>query len=372
MKVEIISDEAVSRNILSKDKVCACAFTQATAGPNGTAYASYRSGTGKHGCDGVFQMQRSTDQGKTWSEPVIIYDQRHLQPQHSVLCGCIGMIEGTLFAAYTVVKMNRTDVYVFSDEAKAFPWYLYLSCSNDGGATWSEPREINTSPLSRVTPAAKPFPLAEGGFCLPLEFTTEAGPQGTAGIFSHDKGQTFSRPKIFASDDDGKLSLCDARFNRLQSGTYLMHLWAFLHEGEKTLLVHQGRSLDGKIWTKPSPIGIHGQISSPLGLASGLVIAVSNHRHPPEGNQLWWSLDEGRTWNDHPVHMWDVATSRVTGQPAASRVVSEQENVWDELQKFSFGTPDLLLLDDGTVLLLYYATLEGIIHVRACHFRVHV
>ena len=46
------------------------------------------------------------------------------------------------------------------------------------------------------------------------------------------------------------------------------------------------------------------------------------------------------------------------------------ENVWDALAVFSFGTPDLALLDDGSILLTYYATADGIIHVRACRFRI--
>ena len=42
----------------------------------------------------------------------------------------------------------------------------------------------------------------------------------------------------------------------------------------------------------------------------------------------------------------------------------------DELQRFRFGTPDLVLLDAETVLLTYYATLNDVVHVRSCGFRV--
>ncbi len=69
--------------------------------------------------------------------------------------------------------------------------------------------------------------------------------------------------------------------------------------------------------------------------------------------------------------MWDLAAGRMLGEPAQARAVSKSEQVWDELQRFSFGTPDLSLLPDGSVFLAYWATVNQIIHVRGCRFRVH-
>jgi hypothetical protein len=48
-----------------------------------------------------------------------------------------------------------------------------------------------------------------------------------------------------------------------------------------------------------------------------------------------------------------------------------QGGVWDALPAFTFGTPDLTLLPDGTVLLTYYAETDGPAQVRACRFAVH-
>ena len=42
--------------------------------------------------------------------------------------------------------------------------------------------------------------------------------------------------------------------------------------------------------------------------------------------------------------------------------------VWEALAGFTFGTPDLVLLADGSVLLVYYARIEGVTSVRACSF----
>ncbi len=368
MKVEIISDEAVSPNLAAWDAASVCAFTLATVAANGDIFCAYRRGTSKHGPDGVFLVQRSSDGGRTWSDPLTVFDGRAHHPPQSVLAGGLGSVGDTLLAVVTVVEMQRTDAYVFGEEAMHFPWRIYCLRSRDGGMTWSSPREIDAAPLLRAGGGGKPFLLADGGLCVLVEYTLPAGPQATAGVFTHDLGETFSKPHIFAADE--KLSLCDARVIRLRDGTYRMHLWTFVHQGEQTIDVHQSRSADGKNWSKAVPLGIHGQISAPLELPSGLMVAVNNHRQTPQGSQLWWSHDGGASWNDRPIQMWDPAEGRMVGAPAAARRVSRKEQVWDELRRFSFGTPDLSLLGDGSVLLNYWATLDNIIHIRACRFRI--
>ena len=46
------------------------------------------------------------------------------------------------------------------------------------------------------------------------------------------------------------------------------------------------------------------------------------------------------------------------------------EGVWDALPTFTFGTPDLVSLPDASVFLAYYATINGVTHIRACRFRL--
>jgi hypothetical protein len=48
----------------------------------------------------------------------------------------------------------------------------------------------------------------------------------------------------------------------------------------------------------------------------------------------------------------------------------KKESIWDDLKTFTFGTPGLLRFDDGTILLTYYATIDGLIHIRACRLRL--
>ena len=62
---------------------------------------------------------------------------------------------------------------------------------------------------------------------------------------------------------------------------------------------------------------------------------------------------------------------RVVGESVAkSARAIKQQKVFGALEAFTFGTPGLLLLADGSILLSYYATLEGEIHIRLSRFRM--
>jgi len=70
--------------------------------------------------------------------------------------------------------------------------------------------------------------------------------------------------------------------------------------------------------------------------------------------------------------MWDPVANRMVGEPVvpAKDAAADAGGIWEALDRFTFGTPDLVLLGDGSLLMTYYATLDGITHVRACRFRV--
>ena len=169
----------------------------------------------------------------------------------------------------------------------------------------------------RVGVGSSPFVLPDGDLCVPVEIRSPGGPQGQAVVVSADHGRTISARQDVAVDGAAGQSYSDGRYIRLFDGSYLMHAWAYDYATQETLPVHQSRSADGRTWAGPEPTTIRGQISSPLELSPGFIIAVANSRMPPEGNQLWWSHDSGATWSDQPIQMWDVASARVAGHPVA-------------------------------------------------------
>lgn len=374
MQIQTLFDVPVSPNLAAGNSQVTCAFPLSARLADGSVICTYRQGLTKHSHDGVLLMQRSQDGGRTWSTPQTIANGLSATPTQTAVTG--GLCEtpgGALLASFGSIEGLPPNVYPFGPGGEQYPLRFFLTRSEDGGATWSAPWQPELHPLGRVGVTGPPFVAANSAVCVPIECRIPSGVNATALIISHDDGRTFSPPLMVAGDDTGRLNLCDARFDLLPDGRILALLWTFLQENERTIEVHRAFSADhGQTWSAAEPLGFVGQITAPLVLPDGVVLAASNYRHPPLGSLLWHSIDGGVTWAiDQPIQLWDAEAGRINGQPVTIPPLADvEERVWDELQRFSFGTPDLVRLADGTVLLTYYATVQGIIHVRACGFRV--
>ena len=374
MQIEILFDVAVSPNLAAANPQSSCAFPLSARLADGTAVCVYRQGTTKHSHDGQLLLQRSLDGGRRWLAPQIVFNGLLERPTQTVITGGLCQTRGgALVASFGTVEGLPPNLYPFGAEGERYPLRFFLTRSEDGGASWSPPAQPQLEPLERVGVTAPPFVAANGALCVPIECRIPSGVNATALIISHDDGRTFSPPLMVAGDASGRLNLCDARFDLLPDGRLIALLWTFEQGSERTIAVHRAFSADhGQTWSAAESLGFVGQISAPLVLPDGRVLAASNYRHPPLGSLLWHSLDGGKSWAvDQPIQLWDGEQGRMSGKPVTLPALAEgEERVWDELQRFSFGTPDLLLLADGTVLLTYYATLHGVIHVRAAGIRV--
>jgi hypothetical protein len=212
---------------------------------------------------------------------------------------------------------------------------------------------------------------------VPVEATGERGQQIILATISSDGGQTFQPVITCAEDKSGTFSYGDPRCTLLPDGRIVMLIWAFLNATEETIPVRRCVSMDqGQSWSPPVSTHVQSQIMTPLALDSNRLIAASTVRTIPAGIRLWFSSNAGETWNtDSPVQMWDAREEKMKGtllriedKPSGSA----SEEVWNALPSFSFGTPDLVLLENNTILLTYYAILRGITHVRACRFEVEL
>ena len=366
MKLEILSDVAVSPNFESRQASSACAYPLSNRLADGSIFCVYRQGSSKHSPDGILLSQSSRD-GKSWSDPQILFDGRHRDPAVTVVSGGAGQTDtGALIVLFGSIEGLEEGVYMFDDDGRSLPHPVLLLRSEDGGESWSE-TILETGQLPRAGITSRPFPVPDGGFCIPLEHPSRFGPLGTSVLIGGDDVRRFGEPYLCAADPEGEKNLCDARFSVLPDGRILALLWTFLQSSERTIEVHRSFSSDGgKTWQEPVSIGFVGQITAPLALPSGEVIAASNYRHRPEGIRLWHSHNGGVDWDTQsPIQMWDVASSRMLGQTVAAGATPEgDENIWQALDQFTFGTPDLVLLDQGVVLLTYYATFEEV-HPRS-------
>ena len=106
-------------------------------------------------------------------------------------------------------------------------------------------------------------------------------------------------------------------------------------------------------WAPPRATGIQGQVAQPIPLGDGRLLAFYVHRHPPGSLRLIASEDGGQTWdrNDELI-VYDSGGVRQKGLDGES----DYAQYWDDmLTNWNFGHPTGVVLDDGTVLLGYYA-----------------
>jgi len=71
--------------------------------------------------------------------------------------------------------------------------------------------------------------------------------------------------------------------------------------------------------------------------------------------------------------MWDAHEERMKGIPLNGGGTTEPKDdktIWSALPGFTFGTPDLVAVRKNEFVLTYYATVNGVLHVRGCRFRL--
>ena len=376
MKVKILNDSAVSPNFDAKQLNQVCVYPLTCKLDNGNLLCVYRQGREKHSFDGVLVVQKSKDGGETWSDQIIVYNGMSGDSPESVHTGAVCQLtDGSVVVFFTVVEGTVSDIYIFSEEGRRFRQRLCIARSHDRGNTWSKPETLDLVGVSyNVYVGSRPFLLPNGNLFVPLEATGSHGQQFTLGTISEDGGAAFSPAIITAEDKTGEFSYGDPKFSILPDGRILMLLWTFITAREETVEVRGCLSSDnGHTWTAPVSIGVLSQIMTPLLLDSHTMLAVGNVRTIPAGIRLWISHNNGMSWDtENSIQMWDVQESRMIGIPLKGELskFAEQpsEELWKALPGYTFGTPDLVLLEDNTILLSYYAVTNGITHIRACRF----
>jgi hypothetical protein len=183
----------------------------------------------------------------------------------------------------------------------------------------------------------------------------------------------FAPAQVCTADANAQISYGDAKLAALPDGRLLALIWAFETATDTTLAVQRCVSDDnGRSWSPPQPTNLCAQITVPLALGDGNVIAASNVRTAPDGIFLLHSRDEGMSWDTTaPIRLWNPHEKRISGEVLALQD-GESGAIWEALPGFAFGHPDLVALDDSAVLLTYYAQINDIFHIRACRFRVEL
>ena len=331
------------------------AFPSVQALPDNTLLCMCRHGSARESDDGLVRIHRSDDGGENWAPAVALPEPSEVQ-QGWRLPGGFGVT-----ADGTVLAWCR------------YPSGQHVWRSDDGGLTWSQPSTVETGSLVTIGVGGNLVTLPDGSIVSASEFGDDtADPPEWSALISRstDGGHTWDAWRRVQGPRDGHYYF-DLRITGLADGRLLAAYWTHDTKTDSGLNVHTAWSSDGgDSWTEPRDAGFWGQVTDVAGLLSGRVIAVTNHRRSPMGVRAMLSEDGGARFNeaDH-LELWGIEPAAVRSAPVLSKKRDLVEDVFDSYHFFTWGTPSVTQLSDGTIVVVYYVTEEHVTYVRCCRLR---
>jgi hypothetical protein len=227
---------------------------------------------------GRAMIVRSTDQGKTWSQPSTLIDT----PDDDRHPAFIELNDGTILCSFFTYAGEPKNGDA-GNEPAARVWFIR---SFDGGHTWEkQPRRLETPFLYDETdgPLVR---LKDGSVLVAVNGRAKTGPPDQAGILrTTDRGETGELLSTIKADHD----LWEVTVAELPSGELVMMARP---EGDIAWSRDGGRS-----WTAPQTFGMRLFAPSLKVLRDGTLVCLHGSYAPGHGGlRVIFSTDGGQTW----------------------------------------------------------------------------
>ena len=250
-------------------------------------------------------ISRSTDGGRTWDEPQVIYNSITDDRDHAINTLPDGTVVSTWFTSMVWTREGIMRPEWEALAARFSPdtdWALtrgWLRRSHDGGRTWED----------RVYPTivgqhAGPSVLANGDmiYCGPYQGDTDRRLVATR---SGDGGRTWSitgeipcRLVREGGSDELRPLLNESHALEIEPE----HILCVFRGSADNHNIHFTRTFDGgRTWSDPEDIGLYGYPSYLVRLQAGPIFCVFGDRQPPQAIRAILSHDDGATWDTQNV-----------------------------------------------------------------------
>lgn len=304
-----------------------CAWPAIARTADGDLVVAYTRTEEHLGPDGQILLSRSTDNGRTWQPPVVIYDT----PLDDRESGLTLLRDGRLLAhyrttfwtpthyarlppmAYEQDTLNRWVVHVDRQDYRDAAHFEgeWHAISEDGGRGWSHAVPGQDSIHGGVH--------LRNGEILVASYRNHADRAGVY-IGANPMGPFEKTAEILSPMPD-RLRFGEPHVLQLQSGRVLMAIRATAkpYDDQSPLsYVYMTHSDDnGRSWTAPRKLPYWGFPPHLLQLADGRVLLTYGHRRPPYGQRAAISAD-GVTWKaEDEIIIRDDAPNKDLGYPVS-------------------------------------------------------
>ncbi len=308
--------------------------------PDGALVAVFTIGQAFDAADARAFVSRSTDEGRTWSEPVRL-SQREADPEESESLKPLLLRDGTLVATgYVFVRPTPLTPVVDPETFELLRLRNKVAFSRDSGRTWTEPEyfDVDGEPLELSGPCIE---LASGrllGATAPFHLRKE----GHAGwiIASDDKGRSWFKLSEFYRSPEGNVSSWECRLCEMEPGRVAVIMWAYDNRDAVNLDNKLALSDDGGQTFRVIETGVHGQASNLLPLGGSKLLTIHAHREAPVG------LVVRRVDVSHDTFTIEEELDLL----GDAGLASDSADIRRQFASLKFGQPSLLRLVGGEVL----------------------
>jgi predicted neuraminidase len=258
----------------------------------GRLYATWYTGGRDEGPDNYVLVIRSDDDGRNWSEPVLVIDPpgrgRAYDP-------CLWLDpRGRLWLFWA----QSEDWF----DGRAGVWASVCDAPEAGDLAWSQPRRLDHGVMMN-----KPTALTSGEWLLPVALWARSAlmSAGVGEQFPHPELASERHPRVFVSTDEGE-SFALLGQAEVPERSFDEHMIVERRDGSLWMLVRTlygiGESLStdrGKTWSPGRDSGLGGPDSRFFirRLHSGRLLLVNHHKFTGRNNlTAMLSEDDGHTW----------------------------------------------------------------------------
>ena len=264
--------------------------------PDGDLVAAMDIGSAFEAVDMRSYVCRSSDGGKTWSPPQMIFEPDVSVHPVSTTCRISRMPDGELVGATCLFDRTRTNKALGNPATEGFVHtQMAIVRSRDAGQTWSLPEPIRPAIDWHHFETCSPvFAAARGRWILPSSIWNDWDgrcPHGEAraiAFVSDDGGRTW--PKL-ASVMDGsrdRITAWEQKMITLSDGRLMALCWCYDYKTKANIWNRYTFSTDnGETFGPPLDTPLHGETCTPVACLTTVFFVSTG---------VWTSAACGLTW----------------------------------------------------------------------------